>query len=84
MQRGAIERITALTVAEHDGLVRQVAHGRLEAVLPGEDLVVVALDAVVADARIVGEAEKIGSQREAGHPTIDIGPLGLGHLADAR
>src|ERR1700730_1407784 len=77
-------RTPTLAVAEHDRLVSQILHGRLEAILAVQELVVVALDPVVADARIVGEAEEVGGQRGARHPTIDIGPLRFGHLADAR
>ena len=84
LQRHAVDRVAALSIAQHDRPVRQVAHRRLESRLPRERLVVIAFDAVVALPRVVREAQQVGGEGGSRDATIDIGPLGLRHLADSR
>ena len=83
LQCHPVDRILSLPVTEHDRLVREVPHRRLEAILPMKRLVVVALDAIVAHAFVVGEAEQVGGQARSSHTTVHIGALGFGDLPDA-
>ena len=82
LERGAIDRIATLAVTQHDRPISQVPDGCLEAGLATKNLVVVALDAVIALTRVVRKAQEIRRHAAAGHAAVDVDALGFRDLSD--